>query len=52
MGHFWDWTFFLGRAIERDLDRHAADAMGFEQPKMDCPRCGKVYEDFDGFGVV
>lgn len=24
----------------------------FEQPTMGCPRCRKVYDDFDGFGVV
>lgn len=24
----------------------------FEQPMMDCPKCGKEYEDFDGVGVV
>lgn len=24
----------------------------FEQPKMECPRCPAVYDDFDGFGVL
>lgn len=24
----------------------------FYRPEMDCPACGKVYEDFDGVGVV
>ena len=24
----------------------------FEQPTMNCPKCGKEYEDFDGVGVV
>jgi hypothetical protein len=24
----------------------------FEQPTMNCPRCGKEYHDFDGVGVI
>jgi len=27
-------------------------AGAFEQPRMECPRCGKEYDDFDGVGVV
>ena len=29
-----------------------ADFVGEDMPEMACPRCEKVYPDFDGFGVL
>ena len=29
-----------------------AEAAEFDQPQMDCPQCGREYDDFDGIGVI